>query len=369
MPEIDFQTIELEHLYFDPENPRLPLSVDGDDERQVLEWMLDDAGLVELMGSIAVNGYFAAEPLLVTKRKSGDGYWVLEGNRRLAAVRLLNEPSLAPIRRQAVHKIAHEVADGVELTNLPCAVFERREDVLDYLGYRHITGVKQWEPEAKARYLQSLYLLHRDSAGGDIYRVIARLIGSRSDYVVRLLASLALHDQMRTDQRLAQQLAASAIPFSLLTLAMSYETIVKYLGLDALEVAVVESEQGPADAEALRDVATWLYRELPDLGRTQLGESHNMKLLAQSLSNDRGVDALRNGEIVEEAARASIDPDALIVRAIRQSIERLVIAQSLLHRSEVTDATLQAVEEIEDLVDQLGGAIRRKAKRNMVQDA
>ena len=58
----DFVRLPVEELHFDPDNPRLPASVDGSDEQAVLDWMLQDAGLVELMGSIAVNGYFTAEP-------------------------------------------------------------------------------------------------------------------------------------------------------------------------------------------------------------------------------------------------------------------------------------------------------------------
>ena len=141
-------------LRFDPSNPRIPTDVDPSDEQAVLDWMLQDAGLVELMGSIAVNGFFPAEPLLITPADTGTGYWVLEGNRRLAAVKLLLEPERAPRRKAAVAMTAAEVTDHDALRRLPCVEFASRREVLDYLGYRHITGIKEWEPAAKARYLR-----------------------------------------------------------------------------------------------------------------------------------------------------------------------------------------------------------------------
>jgi hypothetical protein len=61
-----FQQIETERITFDPDNPRLP---DPDevkrDETSILNWMLDDASILELMGSIGEHGFFPGEPLLV----------------------------------------------------------------------------------------------------------------------------------------------------------------------------------------------------------------------------------------------------------------------------------------------------------------
>src|SRR3979409_2678519 len=95
--------VPLEDLEFDPENPRLPSSIDREDEQAVLEWMLDDATIIELMRSIGAKGYFEEEPLLVIETTvNSSKYIVVEGNRRLAACKLLRYPSLAPIRRQAV---------------------------------------------------------------------------------------------------------------------------------------------------------------------------------------------------------------------------------------------------------------------------
>ena len=81
-------------LDFDPHNPRLLEDlVKKPTEAQVIKAMADMADLSELVESIASNGYIDIEPLIV--QSAGTRYVVLEGNRRLAAIRLLQNPDLA----------------------------------------------------------------------------------------------------------------------------------------------------------------------------------------------------------------------------------------------------------------------------------
>ena len=146
--------IPVESLHFDPQNPRLPSSVDGNNDMDVIEWMLRDATLIELMGAIGEVGFFPGEPLLVTHDNSGRPYHfiVVEGNRRLAAVKLLNNPKLAPIRQSVVKSVAENARHKPSV--LPVIVYSERSEILVYLGYRHVTGIKAWSPLAKARCLE-----------------------------------------------------------------------------------------------------------------------------------------------------------------------------------------------------------------------
>lgn len=356
--DADIKLINVEELRFDPENPRIPNHLDAEDEQAVLGWMLEDAGLVELMGSIAAKGYFPAEPILVTKAKDRVGYWVLEGNRRLAAITLLLEPHRAPKRKNAVAMMATSVSDRSSLLQLPCVEFAHRNEVLDYLGYRHITGIKQWEPLAKARYLRSLYEEHRGSAGSDVYKMIARLIGSRSDYVMRLLIALRIYETIGVTDA-AQEIDEEDISFSLLTLALNYKTIVDYLELGSL----TQDSFDAVNRDHLAHLAIWLYVEIVDIGRTQLGESRNMKLLAAAVSHAAGVEALLHGQVVEDAARATLDPDELLARSLSVARDRLLNAQAQVHRASVSDLTIRTIDEISDIVDEIGAAARRRNRR------
>ena len=76
---------------------------------------------------------------------------VVEGNRRLAALKLLQNPGLTDFRRTSISQL---VEDAQHIPNeVPCIVYDTRDEILDYLGFRHVTGIKSWGPLSKARYL------------------------------------------------------------------------------------------------------------------------------------------------------------------------------------------------------------------------
>lgn len=355
---VKYRQVPLSELHFDPDNPRIPLSVDASDEQEVLDWMLSDAGLIELMGSIAEKGYFPAEALLVMPNPEGSGYLVLEGNRRLAAVRLLTDPSRAPRRKRAVAETAAR-SNSADLEALPCAIFQARREVLDYLGYRHITGIKQWEPSAKARYLDELYVEHVKTSGQDVYRKIARIIGSRADYVSRLLGSLRLFETIFDPDNDAT-FAEEEVSFSLLTLSLNYASIIEYLELKDLS----QESFRDVNRDHLSSLAKWLYHEDPDLGRTQLGDSRNMKLLATAVGHPEGLESLNAGATAEQAATATVDAGELFLRALRTAKSHLLSAQSLLHRAPVPRLAINTLEEIEEVTSQLISSAARKQRRD-----
>src|SRR5260221_1598047 len=76
-------------LYLDARNPRL-LS-HGGGQRELLETMWRDFVVEEVALSIANNGFWEYEPLIVARENNH--IVVIEGNRRLAAVRLLLDES------------------------------------------------------------------------------------------------------------------------------------------------------------------------------------------------------------------------------------------------------------------------------------
>ena len=94
-------TIKLNNLKFDAQNPRLPMRLQGvTDENKVIDYMVKYGNVTELMLSIGETGYSEAEPLLVVKEGT-DKYIVVEGNRRLAALKLLNDSELDELARSS----------------------------------------------------------------------------------------------------------------------------------------------------------------------------------------------------------------------------------------------------------------------------
>src|SRR5690242_6015702 len=192
--EIKF--LQIENLFYDPKNPRLPTSlVKGDNEKDVINWMLSDAAILELMGSIGEKGFFPAEPLLVVESENEKGKYVVgEGNRRRTAAKLLDKPELAEKRKNAINLIVKEAK--VKPQVVPAFIFSKRQQILDYLGFKHITGVKPCSALAKAKYLKDLQSEYKELPINLQYRNLAKAIGSRSDYVRDLLVGLELYEKI-----------------------------------------------------------------------------------------------------------------------------------------------------------------------------
>lgn len=93
--------ISISQLHFDSLNPRLPENMHSADEATVLDWMIRHENIDSLMESIATTDYSDAEPVLVVKIENGN-FAVIEGNRRLAAVKLLNDPSKAKVKVKTI---------------------------------------------------------------------------------------------------------------------------------------------------------------------------------------------------------------------------------------------------------------------------
>src|SRR4051794_25033127 len=75
-------------LDFDTNNPRFAVAdAASNKEADIVRQLCEGADIAELLQSIASNGYIDIEPLIVMP--AGKRFVVLEGNRRLAAIRLL----------------------------------------------------------------------------------------------------------------------------------------------------------------------------------------------------------------------------------------------------------------------------------------
>ena len=186
--------IPIKRLHLDSENPRLPEEAQGKGEPELLNVLYKVFNLDELADSMAKNGYFDEEPLVVIPRKlprSLEGvdinspkfltfinndsteFIVVEGNRRLATVKILLDSKL----REALHvknwpSISEEVADDLRI--LPGIVYLKRSEVVPYLGLRHIVGIQKWESYAKARYIAKMI-----EDGLSVKEVEARIEGDR----------------------------------------------------------------------------------------------------------------------------------------------------------------------------------------------
>lgn len=337
--------LPLDQLRFDPSNPRLPSNLDGEDENAVLEWMLDDATIIELMNSIGENGYFDVEPLLVIRVQKGkDVFQVIEGNRRLAAVKLLTNPQSAPIKKQAVLEASKEAKEIPK--ELPSIIYLNRDSILYYLGYRHITGIKEWGPLAKARYLKQLLSTLKGKSQEKQFHSLARTIGSNSYYVGRLLTGLALYDEIvRKDFYRIPGVTEQSIKFSLITTALTYSNLVQFLGLTS---NTDPSLKRLVDRH-LRELTSWMFERGPE-NTTRLGESRDLKWLNKVVTNKAALTAFRKGASLDDAAMLTGVPTEVFRLAIAKARGQLQNAREYVYK--VKEATESDADILVDIIDQ-----------------
>ena len=178
---------------------------------------------------------------------------VVEGNRRLTALLGLVDPG---IRTQFANPSPwHPLGDQAGLTyedQVPVVVLPDRAAATPIIGFRHISGILQWQPYAQARYVARL--VDHDQMS---FAAVAEMIGVDRTRVGNLYRDQAIATQAR---ELGIETGPLEEAFSLLTVAMSTPKLRAHI--DAPLGSRTEPGVSPipaALAPELRELVTWLY--------------------------------------------------------------------------------------------------------------
>lgn len=354
--------IPVSSLDFDPNNPRFSTEVATGPEGDLIERFIRDERLLEIINSIADQGYFAGEPLLVVEVPGTNRYHVIEGNRRLAALKLLRGLVDVPAGRSSVETAIEQAKH--KPFEVPCLVFDNDDAILRYLGFRHITGIKSWSSLQKARYIKKLR--DRFYAGMDYKQqttALAREIGSRSDYVAQMLTALNLYERAEaTNFYNVQGLNPQEVEFSLLSTAISYSSIISYLGLEHRQ----DMEGKGIKDEALENLMTWLFVARGNQ-KSVVGDSRNLKKLAAVVGSQHSISALVNDGNLDSAFQLSQGPAQALTLALKAIERRLQEAWAWMPQvdhpetgdEDVADSVRKRAQEIRDAI---------KSKRSTVDE-
>ena len=322
--------IELSDLYLDSKNPRRTSSNINMDQRALIEELYQRYDINDLLVSLCSNGYFSEEPLIgipVSSAASGAArYTVVEGNRRLAALKIL---LFDEFRDVANPKAIPEVTDGVrpQLNPVPVKIYNTRKEVLPYLGVRHIAGTKPWDAFAKAKYVANLV------EAGESYIEVARRIGSarRTDVVRKWLLTLFCMNQANNHAELQWDIAEQSFGFSWLYTSIGYRNIRDYLGLTHQRYSEPHQEPVPDDCvdhlgHHMRD----LYGPPPGNSREAvIKESRQISDLAKVYGDTEALGALRAGASLEIALKKTVDEKGQLLDSLRAADFSLASANSL----------------------------------------
>jgi ParB-like chromosome segregation protein Spo0J len=334
----------LKDLYLDPSNPRLGrqntqrhLSQDT-----VLE-MMNDWSLEELALSFLESGFWPQEALLVVEELLGGQkrHVVVEGNRRLAALKMLKQAlDGKPDSKVWREMVAHRKPSPDLFTDIPYIRVTSRKDVVAFLGFRHVTGIKEWNPAEKAEYIADLIEDHKMS-----YDEVRRKIGSKSDTVRRNYISYRLLLQMEDEDEIDLQRVEEK--FSVLYLSLRSVGVQKYLQID------IQAEPGKAKRpvpasrlEALAKFAVWMFGD--DKHEPIVKESRYVDRFGKILLDKKAVDYLERTERpnLEFAYRIAGGDELETIEFLQKAADNAEQALSLVHHYKNSGQIQSAVKRL-----------------------
>ena len=172
---------------------------------------------------------------------------VIEGNRRLAAVKLLLNPALASSLNFDAPGLTK--SEEAALLTLPC-LLSTREGAWRYLGFKHVNGPAKWSSYAKSQYIANV---HRDY--GVPLADIAQQIGDTHRTVQRLFRGLMVIEQAeRVGVFDREDRWRNHFSFSHLYTGIDYPGISEFIGLRP----AADEEEEPVPPGRRRRSATTL---------------------------------------------------------------------------------------------------------------
>jgi hypothetical protein len=289
-------------LSLDEDNPRLAQNdLTGKiTQRDVLQYLVEQADVAELVQSIGANGYLDFEPLIALRE--GANLVVIEGNRRVAAIKLLRDPALAQELGIAVPDMTAQVR--ASLAKATVVEVSNRNDVRQYIGFKHINGPHKWDSYAKAKFAADWYVSER--ARGITLREIARRLGDRHDTVLRLVQGIFVLDQAQRAGvfEVEDRYQKRPFAFSHLYTALTRPSFREFLGL---EPNWRQAEPAPdpvpkSKTKRLGKMLQWLYGSEQDrIPPVVTSQNPHVKQLAEVLANPLALKKLETNNDLAEA--------------------------------------------------------------------
>jgi hypothetical protein len=347
--QIEF--VPLDQLKFDRENPRLTKAEQetADTQTDLLELIERQYDPLTIAESIAEHGYFPSEPMIVLE-EADVGLTVLEGNRRLAALKGLASEELSKAFKEPEKwtRLREEATIPVEV---PVIKAESRLGVAPLIGYRHISGIEPWKPLQKARFIASL-VDHDEELSFD---QVNEQVGEPRSTVAALYRNRAILEQA---QDWGIDTSGPEAAFGVFTAALNRRALRDFVHAPPPPQVNERTEPLPdseESREALRELLGWIFGE-----DRIIQDSRRLRDLALVVDSPRALGVLRETRNLAEAFAAAGGPQQQIVKRLRSStdgmrdsIRDLNEEPELLDDGDVLGSARDCVELAQELEDLL----------------
>ncbi len=292
--------IPLKQLRFDIENPRLvefgvQTKLNEDDLVRLLS---ETMAVDEIILSLVTSGYFPNDPLLAIKQK--EFYTVIEGNRRLAALKIITSyDKFKDCYPKSLPKPSKTLINSLE--KIPVFVENSRESSWQYIGFKHVNGAAKWSSFAKAEYIAKI---HND------FKIpleeIALHIGDSNKTVDKLYQALMVIEQAEKSKTFNREnVYSSRLYFSHLYTGLQYEGIRKYVGLKNLS----DTHSPVRNIKELVEVLEWMYgNKRENIKPVINSQNPDLRNLDQVVQHRHSIQILRSTRDLNAALESS-QPD------------------------------------------------------------
>lgn len=244
-------------VHLDPKNVRLE-NVDAKVEADIIEDMFANEGALDLVEGICKVGYLTHETPVVIER---DGkYVVVEGNRRLAALKAIQNPMLAPDFQARISAQTATLADRDALARIRVLVAPSQTDADQLVAAIHTSNLrKPWGPARQAAFFQA-----QIDAGRSLEELLRRYPTiDVKRFVFRAQVLNLFRDAQYPDPALSDFLATKQWTRGLSALARIYESK-EFLNLTGIKMGDDGTLTMAISGEAFDEVAGEIVRGMYD---------------------------------------------------------------------------------------------------------
>jgi ParB-like nuclease domain len=360
------------NLLLDQYNPRLYGESISESQEQIMTKIYQRESIDELASSLAFNGYFQEEPIIVVPENPNDfvnidesnfndfRYVVIEGNRRTTSVKLLLASN--DIVDSDFPKIATpQVSDN--LKQLPAIIYKNRDDVDVYLSVRHIAGNRKWDAFAKAKYIfEKVNKINIDVKNiSNSVVTLSTQIGDKSNIVKKYYTYYKIFQQIEDDV-LSYSSKHIKDRFSLLevSLASGNTTIANYIGLPPfrqinLEETLIKSNK----IDELKDVTQWIFGNDEQGNGSIINDSRQIgHLLKPILANQEATEHLKTYKDLDGAYQLTSGEESLVIGNIKKSSKLIYNILGKVKKYKENPDFIGSLEELIDGIESIKTLIK-----------
>ena len=199
------QRVKLSQIYLDPNNPRLQTpSKQKLSDNRIVEPKIQDScsgdikkeGVKDLVESIRNCGFWTVDRIVLRPLKD-DKFVVIEGNRRITALKTLEESHL-----KGAITLQEEVYKGIK--EFEALIYHGKNPDISWIiqGFRHSPGILSWKDYPRAMFLAKFEKESKKPANE-----IALIFGMHTPKVTHLIRSYYGFEDAKKDKEYGDELS------------------------------------------------------------------------------------------------------------------------------------------------------------------